>query len=177
VNLPTIMHVKPFTKLFFVVSVATSCFFSAQGDWKIDFSRRLEEKPQVEVNSKVLEDLAQPKDLNWLVEKQVTGGNRAQELVVLNTEKGFVPTTIYLREGNIYKIHVVNVNEREKNISFVLDSFSEYHATYFGQIKSFTVRPKKEGIFSFVCPETSAHGKLVVYQPLGVTSRLPASEK
>ena len=42
------------------------------------------------------------------------------------------------------------------NVSFVLDSFSEYHATFYGKIKSFVIRPVKEGVYKFVSPETSA---------------------
>ncbi|MEZ4872157.1 MAG: cupredoxin domain-containing protein [Bdellovibrionales bacterium] len=86
-----------------------------------------------------------------------------QEVVVMNTKKGFVPATVRLRQGMNYKFHVVNINEEERNVSFVMDAFSEHHATYFGNIKTFILSPKKEGVFSFQCPETSAQGKLVVY--------------
>jgi hypothetical protein len=68
------------------------------------------------------------------------------------------------------------VNEKEKNVSFVLDSFSEHHATYYGKIKTFTIRPQKEGVFKFVSPETAAQGKLVVFPASGPETRMPASE-
>ena len=77
--------------------------------------------------------------------------------------------------GNQYKINVVNVNEEQKNISFVMDSFSEHHATYYGKVKAFHIRPKKDGIFSFVCPETSAQGRLVVFPGARTEVRQPAS--
>ena len=99
----------------------------------------------------------------------------AQEIVLLNTDKGFVPASIRVKRGQSYKINVVNVNEQEKNVSFVLDSFSEHHATYYGKIKTFVIKPQKEGVFRFVSPETGAQGKLVVY-PEGPENRLPASE-
>jgi hypothetical protein len=73
----------------------------------------------------------------------------------------------------------VNVNEKEKNVSFILDGFSEHHATYYGKIKSFRLEPKKEGVYSFQSPETSAEGKLVVFSPqmaLPASVRGPASE-
>ena len=62
-----------------------------------------------------------------------------QELVILNTSSGFVPSTVQLRKGGKYVVHVVNVNEKSKNISFILDSFSEHHATYYGKIKTFNI--------------------------------------
>ncbi|MEO0336488.1 MAG: hypothetical protein AAF202_08840, partial [Pseudomonadota bacterium] len=65
----------------------------------------------------------------------------------------------------------------------VLDTFSQHHATYYGEVKSFHLNPKKEGVYSFVCPETSAQGKLVVVSPSSpappmtdVEMRTPASE-
>ncbi len=105
-----------------------------------------------------------------------------QEIVILNTEKGFVPNTVRVRKNSRYKITVVNVNEKEKNISFILDGFAEHHATYFGKVKTFSLTPNKEGVFSFQSPETAAEGKLVVYAPpINVrettTVRAPASDQ
>jgi hypothetical protein len=96
-----------------------------------------------------------------------------QELVILNTEKGFVPSKIALKKGSHYTIHVVNVNEKEKNVSFILDAFSEHHATYYGKIKSFEIRPAEEGVFSYQCPETSFEGKFIVFSP---EMRAPAGD-
>ncbi len=103
-------------------------------------------------------------------------GEPVQEIVILNTEKGFVPNTVRVRKNARYKISVVNVNEKEKNVSFILDGFAEHHATYFGKVKTFVLNPNKEGVFSFQSPETAAEGKLVVYNP-PITVRNPASEK
>jgi Cupredoxin-like domain len=86
-----------------------------------------------------------------------------QDLVILNTEQGFVPSTLRVKEGSQYRIVVVNVNEKARNVSFVLDAFSEHHATFYGKIKSFVINPKKEGVYSYISPETSAQGRLVVY--------------
>lgn len=99
------------------------------------------------------------------------------EIVIMNTAKGFVPSTIRLRRDVKYQVHVVNVNEKEKNISFVLDGFSEHQATYYGKIKSFYLQPTREGVYSFNCPETSVEGRLVVFAPPGATNlRTPASD-
>lgn len=101
-------------------------------------------------------------------------GEPVQEIVILNTEKGFVPSTVRVRKDGRYKISVVNVNEKEKNVSFILDGFSEHHATYFGKVKTFLLEPKKDGVFSFQSPETGTEGKLVVFAPQ-ITVRTPAS--
>jgi hypothetical protein len=151
-------------------------------DWKVDFSRRQQ--------STRSQDLREPASTEFPVdaapsqqkppgffESLFVPSDIAQEIVVLNTEKGFVPSTIRVKKGLNYQIHIVNVNEKEKNVSFVLDSFSEHHATFFGKIKSFVIRPQKEGVFRFNSPETSAQGKLVVFPADGkIENRTPASE-
>jgi len=160
--------------------ISSSAF--AEG-WKIDFSRRTKDLPKEDLQR--MEMSAEgvtpvKKEEMTLLETMFPAGEPMQEVVILNTEKGFVPATIRVRQGLNYKINVVNVNEKEKNISFVLDSFSEHHATYYGKIKTFMIRPKQEGIFTFNSPETSAQGKIVVYPagPSGasVPVRAPASE-
>ncbi len=98
-----------------------------------------------------------------------------QEIVIMNTEKGFIPGTVHLKKGRHYKIHVVNVNDKEKNTSFVLDAFSEHHATYFGQQKSFSISPKTDGVFSFQCPETAQQGRIIVFSDEKNPGRQPAS--
>jgi hypothetical protein len=102
-------------------------------------------------------------------------GQPVQEIVILNTEKGFVPNTVNVRKDGRYKIHVVNVNEKEKNVSFILEGFSEYHATAYGKVKTFVLEPKKDGVFSFQSPETAAEGHLVVFNPQ-MTFRNPAAD-
>lgn len=142
--------------------------------WDIDLSRRTKEIRQKEYTVP-----GNKKEEEGFLDAILATGEPVQEVVVLNTNKGFIPATLRVREGRLYKVHVVNVNETEKNVSFVLDAFSEHHATYYGIIKTFTIRPKKEGIYSFQSPETSAQGRLVVYpavQQGQVDIRHPASE-
>ena len=187
-NTQTITHAKPCIKSArpaLSVAAVVSALFSllimttpSRAEWNVDFSRREQATRS--------QDLREPAstDAPIQIEPQKSGffeslfesGEIAGEIVVLNTEKGFVPSTIRLKKGLAYQIHVVNVNEKEKNVSFVLDSFSEHHATFYGKIKTFTIRPQKEGVFRFVSPETSALGKLVVF-PGGPENRLPASEE
>lgn len=90
-------------------------------------------------------------------------GAPSQDIVILNTAKGFVPNTIRIRKDGRYTVHVVNVNEKEKNVSFILDGFSEHHATFFGKVKSFKLEPRKEGVYSFLSPETAVEGKFIVF--------------
>ncbi len=123
------------------------------------------------------------------VEKVFNAVVPVQDLVILNTEQGFVPSTLRVKEGAQYRIVVVNVNEKSRNVSFVLDAFSEHHATFYGKIKTFFISPKKEGVYSYISPETSAQGRLIVYPSTGfspasgpavptgsVDARAPASE-
>jgi len=154
---------------------------SAFAEWKVDFSRRTQATRQQDLREPASSEI--PVDAN-LQEQKPPGffeslfqpSDIAQEIVLLNTDKGFVPSTIRVKKGMNYQIHIVNVNEKEKNVSFVLDSFSEHHATFFGKIKSFVIRPQKEGVFKFNSPETSAQGKLVVFPADKGGDRAPASE-
>lgn len=176
--MPIFTRVKLFINATLILASA-GVATGAHADWKVDFSRR-----QQQTRS---QDLREPASAEFPVQAPEAGAHAgffdslfhtadiAQEIVVLHTEKGFVPNAIRVRKGMNYQIHVVNVNEREKNVSFVLDSFSEHHATFYGKIKSFVIRPQKEGVYRFVSPETSAQGKLVV-TPVGTDGRTPASE-
>lgn len=181
-NTRTIIRAKLFTSFLALVTAST-----AYAEWKVDFSRRMNETRNEDLREPASTDVPQTAPTPnaptanavapqpSFFETIFQGNDVAQEIVVLNTEKGFVPSTIRVRKGLNYQIHVVNVNEKEKNVSFVLDSFSEHHATFYGKIKSFIVRPVKEGVYKFVSPETGAQGKLVV-SPDSPSNRLPASE-
>lgn len=127
--------------------------------WEIDMSRRQLEFSEVkEVDQSSRVQNAETSVFESLFDS--TGAT--QDIVILNTEKGFVPETITLRKNQMYRFHVVNVNEKNKNISFKFDAFSENHNTVFGKPKVFQVQPKQDGIFSFHCPETELKGKVVI---------------
>ena len=161
--------VKNFTRF------AIFCFaFFAQVSvkaWEVDFTRRNKDLKSLRLPASIVDEAQKKQDYttNYFEATEPT-----QEIVIMNTIKGFVPETIRLKKGQSYKIHIVNVNEKEKNTSFIFDAFSEHHATYFGQQKSFTVSPKTDGIFSFQCPETSIQGKVIVFS--GEDNRKPASK-
>jgi hypothetical protein len=145
--------------LIFVIT--TLFLFSSAFAWDVDFSRR--RKPASPENQTKSE--AKPKLTEFISKAPRETNVDRQEIVILNTQKGFVPTQVRIKKGAHYMIHVVNVNKNNKNVSFMLDAYAQHHSTYFGETTSFKLDPDKEGIFEFQCPETSREGKLVVYGP------------
>lgn len=142
--------------------------------WEVDMSRRAVDLQKVGKTGPMNIQTQDSTEAKSMFSGIFTSLDPAQEIVILNTEKGFVPETLMLKAGQSYKIHVVNVNESAKNVSFVFDAFSEHHGTFFGQPKSFEIAPKIEGVFSFQCPETAKQGRVVV-APMAETRR-PASQ-
>jgi hypothetical protein len=169
VNLQNSPRVPNFTK----VLVFTLAFFVqiSVKAWEVDFSRRHKDTGKTRGPASLETKDAENGLFGKAFDFEATGPT--QEIVILNTEKGFIPENIKLKKGHHYRIHVVNVNEKEKNVSFILDSFSEHHGTFYGQPKSFTLTPKTDGIFSYQCPETAKQGKLIIYSDEG---RKPATE-
>jgi FtsP/CotA-like multicopper oxidase with cupredoxin domain len=108
------------------------------------------------------------------LKKAMLPADPSNEIVILNTETGFIPAKVQLRKGEAYKVHVVNLNMREKNTSFLMDAFTQSHNTVFGVQKTFNIEPQVEGIFSFQCPETGIQGQVVVV-PDPADNRKPAS--
>lgn len=156
-----------FTKLVaasFLVSVPASA-------WEIDMSRRQVDFNRVQ-NQERLPASVKSSEPAGLLDNVFESTGPTQDIVIMNTEKGFVPETVYLKKGGSYRIHVVNVNEKEKNLSFVLDAFSEHHNILYGKAKTFTVTPKADGVFTYQCPETALQGKFVIASP---EQRKPAS--
>lgn len=172
----------------------------ARADWSIDFSRRNIKtrendlnaplKPSASMSSRAPASVGGGPQESQVVDPTVSeppkkgvldtifdSGEPIQDVVIILTDKGFVPSTVRVRKGGRYKVHVVNVNEKEKNVSFMLDGFSEHHATYYGKIKVFVLEPKKEGTYSFQSPETSSEGKLIVFGAPTTNVRVPASEE
>lgn len=119
--------------------------------------------------------VSKSKSNSSFIERVFDPGEPSQDIVILNTERGFVPNTIRIRKDGRYTIHVVNVNDKEKNVSFILDGFTEHHATFFGKVKTFRIEPRKEGVFSFLSPETAVEGKIIVYSSGPASVRAPAT--
>ncbi len=176
------MNLQIFTRVKkFISFVAIGILLSSHAvAWEVDLSRRegdLQRNPASAPRPVI--ELPVPGFIkDFIVGEKPKGG----DIVILNTAKGFVPNQIQVTTGESYTIHVVNVNETEKNISFILDSFAEHFGTFYGKTKTFTIQPTKEGVYTFISPEVAAEGKLVVTksepqaQPV-VENRLPASEE
>lgn len=96
------------------------------------------------------------------IKRAVAPIEAAKDIVIVQTETGFVPDSINLQKGQVYQIHIVNLNHKEKNVSFLMDSFSQSHNTVYGNMKAFKISPNIEGVFSYQSPETGATGKVVV---------------
>lgn len=153
--------------------VAFSILLSSQAlAWEIDLSRRQVDFDRVENQSRLPASVNETKSID-IIGSALEVAEPMQDIIILNTESGFVPDTVRLRKGASYKVTIVNVNSKQKNASFILDAFSEHHNTIFGQTKMFYVNPKMDGVFSFQCPETAFQGRLVITSEAG--NRKPAS--
>lgn len=159
--------VKSFTKTFVRSFLFTFCFFA-----------------QVKINAQELtvrpSETVSPKHKNaelvTAIRKAARPVEPTKEIVILHTENGFVPATVRVQKGEAYKIHVVNLNMKEKNVSFLMDSFTQSHNTVFGEQKSFNIEPQVEGVYSYQCPETGVQGKLVVVKSPAPNRRLASFE-
>jgi hypothetical protein len=168
---------KRYTKLTAVLLCVVGAGICAWA-WEGDLSRRVN-APEL----KPVEELRWPSSLKSAEElfaeapmQQIFNSvEPSQPISILQTETGFIPDTIRIRKGANYKIFVANVNEKFKNASFVLDSFGQNHGIYFGQPKNFDLMAKTDGIFTFLCPETGAEGKIIVYSDKELTNPMAAS--
>ncbi len=170
-NLLNSKTVKRFTRiaifaLTFFVQVSVKA-------WEVDLSRRKKDLKSMRLPASIVD---QPASEENIVTSFFEASGPTQDIVILNTHKGFIPETLHLKKGQSYRLHIVNVNDKEKNTSFVLDGFSEHHATFFGEEKNFQITPKADGIFSFQCPETAQQGKIVVFSENATQLRRPASK-
>ncbi len=147
--------------LFYLVQV------KVHAEWKIDLSRRQVDFKKVEnvrmptSTTPVDPDQGSP-SLVQALKNAISPVEPSKDIVIIQTEEGFIPSEINLQKGYVYKIHVVNLNPKEKNVSFLMDSFSQSHNTVYGNIRTFNISPKIEGVFSFQSPETGASGTVVV---------------
>lgn len=145
--------------------------------WDVDFSRRRHQFSQIqdEQNKQASRGPAsveaeEPPGIKEGLTAVFANVGSSQDIVLLNTEKGFVPDTLNLVQGFSYKIHVVNLNKKHKNGSFVLDDFGQSRSTVYSESVEFKITPKTEGVFSFVSPESANKGRIIVVP----ASRRPA---
>lgn len=175
---------KNYTKSF-LKALVFSFFYFIQvkvhaADWAIDLSRRQTDFTRIEnqrmpAATNATETPAKTDgDILEALKKVVNPVEPSQEIVILQTETGFIPEMVHLKKNDVYKIHVVNLNAKEKNVSFMMDAFSQTHNTIYGVVKTFTIQPKIEGVYSYQSPETGALGKVVITPEV---TRKVASEK
>jgi cupredoxin-like protein len=159
-----------------IAAVCTSLLFVAplSQAWEVDLSRRQLDFNRVTDQSR-LPASTTTDETQSLFGPVFDNVEPTQDIVILNTEKGFVPDTVRVKKGNSYRIHIVNVNQKEKNVSFVLDAFSEHHNTVYGQERVFNLNPKADGVFSYQCPETAVQGRVIVISNSSDSERKPAS--
>jgi len=151
-----------------ILTVLSCLSFNAVAEWKIDMTRRQKDLKQMDMDQMEADRKGQ-NPIEQVFEKEAP----KEEVVIANTDKGFIPSVVRLKKDQIYKISVVNVNKNKKNVSFMLDAFAEHHGTYFGDVVTFTVKPEKEGLFQFFCPEAEFIGKVLVYGPTEKLDSVP----
>lgn len=158
-------------KLF--IKIVPFVFVTAQVQaWEVDLSRRKTDFDRItDQNRLPASQTTSEMPMGFKIEELIPSTQATQDIVILNTDKGFIPEKVVVRKGEAYTIHLVNVHSEKKNISFILDDFAESHNTPFAKEKQFELKPKKSGEYSFHCPETSFHGRLIVID----TERKPAS--
>lgn len=159
------------TVSLFIKIAITGLVFIPAFAWEVDMSRRQLDFDRVTDQNRLpasTHTSTQPVlDLGSLILPSLP----VQDIVILNTDKGFVPDKVHVRKGESYRIHLVNTNSEKKNVSFILDGFAESHSTPYAKEKTFELKPQKAGEYSFHCPETSFKGSVIVVE----SERKPAS--
>ena len=159
-----------FSKIFLFSIVC-----SVANAWDVDFSRRQVNFSRVQDADRLPASIQESQSMD-ILGSALDVIEPAQDIVIMNTDRGFVPEQIHLKKGGNYRIHIVNINNREKNVSFIADAFSEHHNTVYGEQKTFSVSPKTDGVFSYQCPETAIQGKFIIYSDAQAGQRKPASK-
>jgi hypothetical protein len=141
-------------------------------EWSIDLSRRQVDFNRVQnmrMPASNLQPFAENKnpqkndsEIVQAIKSAINPVTPSQDIVIIQNESGFVPDQLNLKKGEVYQIHIVNLNSKEKNTSFLMDSFSQSHNTVFGVERVFKIQPQVEGVFSYQSPETGFSGKVVV---------------
>ena len=153
------MNLQSFTRVLLIFT-SIALFSESTFAFEIDLSRRRQDINALPIKARVGE--RSPASERPTIRKVIGSSSPEETVVILNTETGFVPETVQLQVGQRYHIHVVNVNDKKKNLSFIASEFNQHHATYFGKVKNFKVEPTRDGIFHYECPETGDEGRLVV---------------
>src|SRR5689334_1919717 len=105
------MQIITRAKLFTSIAVVLVGSFALAEEWKVDWSRRFpEQTKKEELREPASVDEPTPEGKPGFFDSIFTTTDPAQEIVVLNTDKGFIPSQVRVRQGQTYKVYVVNVN-------------------------------------------------------------------
>ena len=129
----------------------------AYADWGIDFSRRQQDLIELEKQKQVYKE-EKKSVLDMVTDRQAP----RQDLAIIYTKDGWAPKNVQIKRGQRYRVHLANLNKKNKNLSFMMDAYSQHHGMYFGEEVVFEIEPRREGMFDFQCPETGEKGKFVV---------------
>ena len=169
------MNFANFKTVNLYTKILTCLFLSIPAwGWEVDMSRRQTDFDRIEDRTRKPASVDVTETILNL-QKWVEPALPVQDVVILNTENGFVPDRLHLRKGQNYRVTLVNLNQKKRNISFILDDFAENHATPYAEGKAFEIKPQKTGEFVFHSPETSFRGRMIVVDPS--SARTPASQK
>lgn len=154
--------------------------------WEIDLSRRQVDFQRIQnyrmptstqsVEVKTTYKGSEQELLDTLRKAQIIV-SPSSDIVIMQTAKGFVPEKIELEKGHTYNIYVVNLNPYDKNVSFLMDSFSQAHNTVYGVPKNFQITPKVNGTYTYQSPETGVQGLLTVVDKAGLKQAMPPTEE
>ncbi len=159
-NSPSFKTARFFTKLFLFLFCSFVHIEVKALD--VDFSRRTKE---IKTSFRGPANVGESSESSGQVsstESFFQSVDPSQDIVLVLTENGFVPSKISVRKNQRYNLHIVNLNSQQKNASFILDAFSEHHGIYFANLIKIEIRPKVEGPFSFESPEVGKKGLLIV---------------
>jgi hypothetical protein len=94
--------------------------------WDVDLTRRQKDLKTLRMPAQIVDTPQVEVKPENILSKVFEASEATQDIVILNTDKGFIPANIKVKKGNSYQIHIVNVNPKEKNVSFIMDAFSEH---------------------------------------------------
>ena len=93
------------TKIIVALLLGTPSAFA----WQVDLSRRQVDFNRVKNQDRLPASVNEDQSVQ-ILSKVFETAEPTQDVVIMNTDKGFVPETVRLRKGGNYRIHVVNVS-------------------------------------------------------------------
>lgn len=153
-----VLHVLFLVSVFLVTSTIRFEIQALEIDWsKRSGTRAITRTPQSEPASAIPKSIAPA----WIGEVFETP-RPSQEVVLIHTSTGFVPSQIVIDTTRNYELHVVNVSDTVKTASFFIDHFGVQKGMPYASVQKVQLRPKQAGKFSIFSPETNFEAQLIV---------------